>query len=140
LSTNFGQEFHIQKEENISLSTSIRKRSMCGVQLKVYVHNTCPKRLPCDSMHASGQPRPFKDAEIVADSLTGIHSAMVKCFFIVNRSCTHKGGLGVPEGKHSANRLTDGGEVASLMRRPPFTPQEDSWYSFLSEAESILRP
>jgi hypothetical protein len=34
------------------------------------------------------------------------------------------------------SRLTDGGEVVSLMRRPPFTPQEDSWYSFLLEAES----
>jgi hypothetical protein len=26
------------------------------------------------------------------------------------------------------SRLTDGGEVVSLTRRPPFTPQEDSWY------------
>jgi hypothetical protein len=34
------------------------------------------------------------------------------------------------------NRLIDGGEVVSLTRRPPFTPQEDSWYSFLLEAES----
>jgi hypothetical protein len=34
------------------------------------------------------------------------------------------------------NRLTDGGEVVSLTSRPPFTPQEDSWYSFLLEAES----
>jgi hypothetical protein len=33
-------------------------------------------------------------------------------------------------------RLTDGGEVVSLTRRPPFTPQEDSRYSFLLEAES----
>jgi hypothetical protein len=30
------------------------------------------------------------------------------------------------------NRLTDGGEVVSLVRRR----QEDSWYSFLLEAES----
>jgi hypothetical protein len=29
------------------------------------------------------------------------------------------------------NRLIDGGKVVSLTRRPPFTPQEDSWYSFL---------
>jgi hypothetical protein len=29
------------------------------------------------------------------------------------------------------NRLTDDGEVVSLTRRPHFTPQEDSWYSFL---------
>jgi hypothetical protein len=28
---------------------------------------------------------------VAADSLTGIHSAMVKCLFIVNRSCIHKG-------------------------------------------------
>jgi hypothetical protein len=34
--------------------------------------------------------------------------------------------------------LTDGGEVVSLTRRPPFTPQEDSWYSFLLEADSTL--
>jgi hypothetical protein len=34
------------------------------------------------------------------------------------------------------NWLTDGGEVVSLTHRPPFTPQEDSWYSFPLEAES----
>jgi hypothetical protein len=34
------------------------------------------------------------------------------------------------------SRLTDDGEIDSLTRRPPFTPQEDSWYSFLLEAES----
>jgi hypothetical protein len=34
------------------------------------------------------------------------------------------------------NRLTDGGEVVSLTRRPSFTPQEDSWYSILLEDES----
>jgi hypothetical protein len=38
------------------------------------------------------------------------------------------------------NRLTDGGEVVSLTRRPSFTPQEDSWYSFLLEAESTPAP
>jgi hypothetical protein len=34
------------------------------------------------------------------------------------------------------SRLTDGGKVVSLMCQPPFTPQEDLWYSFLLEAES----
>jgi hypothetical protein len=29
------------------------------------------------------------------------------------------------------NRLIDGGEVVSLMRRQLLTPQEDSWYTFL---------
>jgi hypothetical protein len=34
------------------------------------------------------------------------------------------------------NRQTDGGEVVSLTRRPAaFYSQEDSWYSFLLEAE-----
>jgi hypothetical protein len=28
-----------------------------------------------------------------------------------------------------------GGKVVSLMCQPPFTLQEDSWYSFLLEAE-----
>jgi hypothetical protein len=37
------------------------------------------------------------------------------------------------------NRLTDDGEV-SLTRRPPFTPKEDSWYSFVLEAESTPGP
>jgi hypothetical protein len=34
--------------------------------------------------------------------------------------------------------LTDGGEVR-LTRRPTLTPQKDSWYSFLLEAESTPR-
>jgi hypothetical protein len=38
------------------------------------------------------------------------------------------------------NRLTDGGEVVSLMCRPPFTPQDDSWYSFLLKTESTPGP
>jgi hypothetical protein len=33
------------------------------------------------------------------------------------------------------NQLTDGGKVVSLTRRPRFTPLEDSWYSFMLEAE-----
>jgi hypothetical protein len=52
-------------------------------------------------------------------------------------------GRGGPQGYETStlahflgNRLTDGGEVVSLTRRPLFTPQEDSEYSFLLEAES----
>jgi hypothetical protein len=36
------------------------------------------------------------------------------------------------------SRLTVGGKVESLTRRPPFTSQEDSWYSFL--LERLSRP
>jgi hypothetical protein len=55
----------------------------------------------------------------------------------------HGGPLGcetlrVPQYLH--NRFTDGGKFVSLMRRPPFTPQEGSWYSFLLEAESTPGP
>jgi hypothetical protein len=39
------------------------------------------------------------------------------------------------------NQLTDGGEFVSLTRRPTaLYPQEDSWYSFLLEAESTAEP
>jgi hypothetical protein len=34
------------------------------------------------------------------------------------------------------SQFTDGSEVVSLTRRLPFTSQEDTWYSFLLEAES----
>jgi hypothetical protein len=42
--------------------------------------------------------------------------------------------------KFSNNRLTNGGEVVSLTRRPPFSLQEDSWYSLLLGAESTTGP
>jgi hypothetical protein len=38
------------------------------------------------------------------------------------------------------NGHRDGDDVVSLTQRPPFTPQEDSWYSFLLEAESTTGP
>jgi hypothetical protein len=38
------------------------------------------------------------------------------------------------------SRLTDGGEVVIPTHKPSFTPQEDSWYSFLFEAESTPGP
>jgi hypothetical protein len=44
----------------------------------------------------------------------------------------------LPHFVHS--RLTDGGEVVGLTHWPPFTPREDSWYSFLLETESTPGP
>jgi hypothetical protein len=39
------------------------------------------------------------------------------------------------------NQLTDVGEAVSLTRQPAaLHPQEDSWYSFLLEAESTSGP
>jgi hypothetical protein len=37
-------------------------------------------------------------------------------------------------------RLIDGGKVVSPTRQPLFNPQEDSWYSFVLEAESTPGP
>jgi hypothetical protein len=48
-----------------------------------------------DTSH-HGPPHPPKDAGVVADSLTGIHNAMVKCLFVVNRNCILKRFLDVP--------------------------------------------
>jgi hypothetical protein len=38
------------------------------------------------------------------------------------------------------NRLTDGGEVVSLMLRPNFTPRKIFWYSFVLEIEATSWP
>jgi hypothetical protein len=43
-----------------------------------------------DTSH-HGPPHPFKGARVVADTLTGIQNAVVKCLFVLNRSCIHKG-------------------------------------------------
>jgi hypothetical protein len=56
-------------------------------------------------------------------------------------------GRGGPQGCETSrlphcldNWLTDGGEVVSLTRRQLFTPQEDSWCSFVLEAASTPGP
>jgi hypothetical protein len=43
-----------------------------------------------DTYH-HGSPYPFKDAGILADSLTGIHTASAKCLFVVDMSYIHTG-------------------------------------------------
>jgi hypothetical protein len=48
---------------------------------------------------------------------------------------TDRGGLLRDVEALTFSRLTDGGEI-DFMRRPRFTPQEDSWHSFLLEAKS----
>jgi hypothetical protein len=64
-----------------------------------------------------------------------------------NKTCSHKKIIPVESVEalrvaptFSDIRLTDGGKVVSPRRRPLFTPQEDSWYSFLIEAESTPGP
>jgi hypothetical protein len=47
-----------------------------------------------------GPPHLFRDTGVVADSLTGIQNAMVKCLLAVNRSCITQGFLRVPTGKN----------------------------------------
>jgi hypothetical protein len=63
----------------------------------------------------------------------------VKAILVTGREGPH--GCETPRLPHFINkRLTDGGEVVSLKRRPPFIFQEDSWYVFLLEGESNAGP
>jgi hypothetical protein len=55
----------------------------------------------CTSHH--GPLHPFKDGDVIADSMTVIHSEM--CLFVVNRSCIHKGFLSVPTSKSRRIRV-----------------------------------
>jgi hypothetical protein len=55
--------------------------------------------IACLDMLHHGLQHLFRDSGGVADSLAGIHNAMVKSLFVVNWSCLHKGFLGVPTGK-----------------------------------------
>jgi hypothetical protein len=68
------------------------------------------------------------------------HCSPVDGYVVLGATCLHQ-----LQGRHYLDhRLTDGDKVVSLMRRPPFPPPppppEDSWYSFLLEAESIPGP
>jgi hypothetical protein len=38
------------------------------------------------------------------------------------------------------NRFIDGGKIVSFTSRPPFIHHENSWYSFLLEAQSTPGP
>jgi hypothetical protein len=66
---------------------------------------------------------------------------------VIKGKAIHVTGRGIAYGCETSrlphfleNRLTDGGEVDRLTRRSPFTPQEDSWYSFLLQTESTPGP
>jgi hypothetical protein len=50
-------------------------------------------------MSLHGPPHPCRDVGVVAGSLTGIHNAMARCLFVINRGCIHKG-FGVPTDKN----------------------------------------
>jgi hypothetical protein len=54
----------------------------------------------------------------------------------LKRKVTHGEAHRVVRLRGPDNRLIDGGEFVSLAHQPPFSPREDSWYSFLLEAES----
>jgi hypothetical protein len=43
-----------------------------------------------DTSH-HGPPHPLRDVGALADSVTDVHNVMVKCLFVVNRSCIRKG-------------------------------------------------
>jgi hypothetical protein len=67
------------------------------------------------SLH--GRPHPFRDAGVVADSLTGIHNVM-KCIFFVNRGCIHKGFTRMMS-SHVKSRGYKSGERGGHAMGPP---------------------
>jgi hypothetical protein len=101
-------------------------------------------------------PRPWRPLGLYCRNCFGsLSSVTLSRRFIQFRLCSHtlfckvKGkaipvtGRGGPQGCDTSriihfpdNRYIYGGEVVSLTRRPvALYPQEDSWYSFLLEAE-----
>jgi hypothetical protein len=86
------QDQHVKTRKNVHIN--MRLETLHELQLKEYIYNSkCP---PQDSMHASpmshhGPLQLLKDARADADSLTGIHNALVKCLFTVHRICIHDG-------------------------------------------------
>jgi hypothetical protein len=63
-----------------------------------------------DTSH-HGQPHPLNDAGEVANILTSIHNAMVKCLSVVNTSCIHERFLGVPRGKNPEDSTAESVEA-----------------------------
>jgi hypothetical protein len=94
--TEFVLYFHIPKQEKISIIDMCPETfNLWVVAERVHlkqVLNIFFMRFNArlDTSH-HGSPHLFKDSWAVADSLTGIHNAMVKWLFVVNRSCIHKG-------------------------------------------------
>jgi hypothetical protein len=73
-------------------------------------------------------------------------SQTVKKQLHLNQTCDLAGaGVNQAAGRQLAiafldNRLTDGSDDISLSRRPPVTPRDDVWDSYLSEGESTPGP
>jgi hypothetical protein len=92
--TNFGHKIHIPKQENISIYTCLETfnvsyswRSTFIISAQNVLHE-----IQCMPWYVYyGLLHPLKVASVVTDSLTGIQNAIVKCLFIVNRTCIHKG-------------------------------------------------
>jgi hypothetical protein len=66
-----------------------------------------------DKFH-HGPPHPFEDAGVFSDILTSIHIAMVKCLFLVNRSCIHTGLKVSPQVKIKRIQMCGGHAVVLL--------------------------
>jgi hypothetical protein len=104
--------------------------------------------LPClilsSSEDSSQQPQCVIFTSCQSPSSTTIQRQATLKLCVLSISVTGRGG---PQGCETSrlphfleNRLTDGSEVVILTRRPAVTPQADSWYSFLLEAELTPGP
>jgi hypothetical protein len=95
----------------VSILTNVRKYLICELELKNYIYNKCSR---LNSSH-HGSPNLFEDTWVLADSLRDIHNAMMKCLFVFNSSCIHKGFFGVPIGKCSEDSSLGSVEAMHLF-------------------------
>lgn len=86
---------HIQTRKNVNINMCLEILNLWVIPERAHLQQVLKMSTIRSNAHLNmshhGLPHPFKDAEIVVDSLTGIHKAMVKCLFVVNRGCIHKG-------------------------------------------------
>jgi hypothetical protein len=91
---DFGDKFHIQKQEKISMSICVQKHLICELKIKM---SSARFNAHLDTFH-HGLPHPFQDAWVAVNSLASIKQWW--CLFVVNRSCIYKGFQVPPTGKN----------------------------------------
>jgi hypothetical protein len=111
------------------VSTCVQQHLISELHLKEYICNEYSKCPPRDSMHASthhGLPHPFRDAGVVADSLTGIQNVVVKYLFM-STGAAYTRVFSVPTGRNPEDSSQASME-AMQWALPYLSPSHDRCY------------